>query len=122
MATQNGTNGRTGNTGNRSQVKTPSAPQVPTVLTFTLPEFDEWESDGYNWTVIPVDDAPADVIFVALHAEDVMLSSKGRTVLQANANFAKLDSRHTLSMTLMRGASNADRANPSLENPNSTNR
>jgi len=102
-------------TGRGSNVKnTPPTPQAPTILAVTLPSDDEWDTGNYS--VLNVEDLPADVILVAMRAVDMHLSSTGKTVIRANAQFERIDRTNTLSFTLMRKATVGDLNNPELAN------
>jgi len=114
MAQQSGNNGRTGRS-NGSQVKTPPPVQAPTVLAVTLPSDDEWDTGHY--AILEPEDLPSDVILVALRAQDMHVSSTGKTVIRANAQFERIDRTNTLSLTLMRKATVGDTNNPQLVNP-----
>ncbi len=114
MVQQTGNNGRTGRN-TPGAVKTPPAPEVPTVLAVTLPGDDEW--DVGNYAVLTPEDLPEDVILIAMRAVDMHVSSTGKTVIRAGAQFERLDRVNTLSFTLMRKATLGDQNNPALVNP-----
>ena len=97
------------------QVTTPDAPVVPEVYTFTLPE--SYDNLGTNVTLLDVDGLPAGVHVIAIHAEDMYLSSTSRTVLRANVRFTNLDRTDTLSLNMTRKATAGDKSNPELVNP-----
>jgi len=107
-------NSRTGRGGNGTKPN-PPAPQVPTVLAVTLPGDEDW--DAGNYAILEPEDLPSDVILVAMRAVDMHVSSTGKTVIRANAQFERIDRTNTLSFTLMRKATVGDLNNPELANP-----